>query len=312
MHAAIVTAFGTPPRRTEVPDPVAGPGEVVVEVVAAGLHPRVRSQADGSHYTSTGRLPLIPGVDGVGRMPDGSLRYFVLDEEAEGSFADRVAVDPRRSVPLPDDVDPLVIAAGMNPAMSSWIALTRRIAVAPGARVLVLGATGNAGRLAVPIARRLGASEVVAVARDAGRLAALPGLGATVTAALDDPALGALGSEVDVVLDYLWGEPAAHVMATLVTERADRSRPLDWVQIGAVTGATAPIPSAALRASGLRVVGSGQGSVRTSELLAELPALASELASGALPVAPRAVTLGDLEEVWTRPAGPEERLVVVP
>jgi NADPH:quinone reductase-like Zn-dependent oxidoreductase len=312
MHAAVVTEFGAPPRYLEVADPVARPGEILAEVVAAGLHPRVRSQADGSHYTSTGRLPLIPGVDGVVRMPDGALRYVILDEDADGTLAERVAIDPRRSVALPDGVDPATIAAGMNPAMSSWIALRRRIRLEPGARVLVLGATGNAGRLAVPIARRLGASEVIAVARDTAKLAELPSLGATTTVGLGDEQLGGLGAAVDVVLDYLWGEPAAAVMTALVTARADRSRPLDWVQIGAVTGATAPIPSAALRASGLRIVGSGQGSVPTGDILAELPALAAELSAGSLPVAPRAMPLAGIEGLWTAPSDPTERLVVVP
>lgn len=313
MRAAVVTAFDTPPQVDERPDPVARDGdELVVDLVAAGLHPRVRSQADGSHYTSTGALPLVPGIDGVGRDADGALRYFVLDEEADGSFSERVLIDARRSVVLPPDVDPFVIAAAMNPAMSSWIALRRRIAFPPGQRVLVLGATGNAGRLAVPIASRLGAGEVVAVARDAGKLSELPALGASTTAALDDPALGTIVADVDVVLDYLWGEPAARVMTALVRERADRSRPVDWVQIGAVTSATAPIPSAALRASQLRIVGSGQGSVGTRDIVAELPALAEVLTAGGLPIATRPVGLAEVASVWTQPSDPRTRIVIVP
>ena len=76
MRAAVVTSFGTPPRYEDIDAPTpGGPADVVVDVVAAGLHPRVRSQADGSHYTSTDELPLIPGIDGVGRGPDRRLRY---------------------------------------------------------------------------------------------------------------------------------------------------------------------------------------------------------------------------------------------
>ena len=171
MKAALVTAFDTPPRYDDVPEPVAtGDHEVVVDVLAAGLHPRVRSQADGSHYTSDGVLPLVPGIDGVGRDPDGTVRYFVLDDGPAGSLAERTVVDLRRSVALPDGTDPVAVAAAMNPAMSSWVALRRRIEAAPGQDVLVLGATGSAGRLAVQVAgkddRRAG--EVAAVA---GRLA---------------------------------------------------------------------------------------------------------------------------------------------
>ncbi|HEY0119681.1 MAG TPA: zinc-binding alcohol dehydrogenase family protein, partial [Cellulomonas sp.] len=103
MKAAVVSSFGVPPAYGEFADPVANGGdEIVVDVLAAGLHPRVRSQADGSHYTSTGALPLVPGIDGVGRGPDGVLRYFVLDDTLLGSMAERTVVDVRRSVVLPD------------------------------------------------------------------------------------------------------------------------------------------------------------------------------------------------------------------
>ncbi len=172
MKAAVVTSFTTPPRYEDIdaPEP-SGPGDLVVDVVAAGLHPRVRSQADGSHYTSTDELPIVPGIDGVGRGPDGRLRYFVLPDTTRGSMAERAVIDERRSVLLPHDADEIAVAAAMNPAMSSWVALRRRIDFRSGQRVLVLGATGNAGRLAVQVARHLGASAVVAAGRDRRRLA---------------------------------------------------------------------------------------------------------------------------------------------
>lgn len=172
MKAAVVTSFDTPPRYEDIDAPTpGGPADVVVDVVAAGLHPRVRSQADGSHYTSTDELPLIPGIDGVGRGPDRRLRYFVLPDTTRGSMAERTVVDERRSILLPEDADVIALAAAMNPAMSSWVALRRRLDFRAGQRVLVLGATGNAGRLAVQVARHLGASVVVAAGRDRRRLA---------------------------------------------------------------------------------------------------------------------------------------------
>src|SRR4029077_4947083 len=118
MYAAVVTAFDAAPTCLERPDPVAAVrGEVVVEVLAAGLHPRVRSQANGSHYTSTGTLPLVPGIDGVGRGPDGRLRYSVLPDTAGGSMGERTVVDERRCILLPEDADEIAVAAAMNPAM---------------------------------------------------------------------------------------------------------------------------------------------------------------------------------------------------
>src|SRR3954467_11482221 len=167
MRAAVVTEFGTPPTCQDFPTPEPGTqDEVLVDVVAAGLHPRVRSQADGSHYTGTGELPFVPGIDGVGQAPDGTLRYFVLPDTAMGAMAERTVVDTGRSVVLPADADPVLVAAGMNPAMSAWVALRRRIEFPAGQDVLVLGATGNAGRLAVQVAKHLGAGRVIAAGRD--------------------------------------------------------------------------------------------------------------------------------------------------
>ncbi|WP_284740629.1 quinone oxidoreductase family protein [Amycolatopsis sp. RTGN1] len=304
MRAAVVTEFGTPPTCREFAEPQPGTGdEVLVDVVAAGLHPRVRSQADGSHYTESGELPLVPGIDGVGRCPDGTLRYFVLPDTSMGAMAERTVVDTRRSVVLPEDADPVLVAAGMNPAMSAWVALRRRIEFAAGQDVLVLGATGNAGRLAVQVAKHLGAGRVIAAGRDAGRLAEVPA-----DEALTFDELGK-AADVDVVLDYVWGPPTAEALRTIVTERSDRGRPLTWVEIGSVAGRTIELPSAALRAARLQLVGSGQGSVPTKEIVAELHALVKEI--GTFRIDARAVPLQDVESAW-RDTGSTQRLVVTP
>lgn len=313
MRAAVVQSFTDPPVCGDVPAPTPGPDRVVVDVLGAGLHPRVRSQADGSHYTSTGELPLIPGIDGVGRTADGMLRYFVMPDSTMGSMAEQASIDPRHSVALPADTDPLLVAAAMNPAMSSWVALRRRIDFPPGRIVLVLGATGNAGAMAVQIAKRLGARQVIGVGRNPEKLAALPALGADAVVALgDDPDRRpdpTMIADVDVVLDYLWGEPAAGLIPRLVINRSNPARPLIWVQIGAIAGPEAAIPSAALRASGLQIVGSGQGSVTTGDILAELPALAAEIGTGRYRVDVRPVPLDDVTAAWTSP--PDDRRVVI-
>src|SRR6204780_2252601 len=188
MHAAVVTTFGAAPRYQEFPVPVPADGELLVDVRPAGRPPRVRSQADGSHYTSTDELPLVPGIDGVGRGPDGRLRYFVLPDTAMGAMAEQTVIDVRRSLVLPASIDPVAVAAAMNPAMSSWVALRKRVPFQPGQDVLVLGATGNAGQMAAQIARLLGAKNVIAAGRHPDRLAALPALGATATVLLDGTA----------------------------------------------------------------------------------------------------------------------------
>jgi NADPH:quinone reductase-like Zn-dependent oxidoreductase len=320
MKAAVVSAFGSPPCYTDFPAPVpAGDHDLPVAVIAAGLHPRVRSQADGSHYTSTGELPLVPGIDGVGQGADGLLRYFILPDTTMGAMAEQTVIDTRRSVVLPPGTDLIAVAAGMNPAMSSWIALRQRVRLQAGQGVLVLGATGNAGQLAVQVARLLGAGRIIAAGRDAGRLAALPALGATATVQLDGNTgdtgarqLGQVASDVDVVLDFLWGQPAATAMAAIVHGRADRGQPLTWIEIGSVAGPDAPIPSAALRAARLQVIGSGQGSVPTRDIVAELPALAQEITRGTFDINARPTPLADVEQAWADAAGATQRIVLTP
>ncbi|MET3566071.1 NADPH:quinone reductase-like Zn-dependent oxidoreductase [Leifsonia sp. 563] len=311
MKAAVVTEFGAHPRYLDVEEPAPRRAhEVVAEVLGAAISPRVRSQAAGSHYTSTDELPLIPGLDGVGRTPDGTLRYFILPDTTKGAMAERTVVDLRRSVALPPDADPVPLAAAMNPAMSSWVALRRRARMQPGQSVMVLGASGNAGGLAVQVARRLGAGRVVAVSRDAHRL---DDSGADVVVELGDvDALARAASDVDVVLDYLWGRPTADALRAVIPGRVRDDQPLTWVQIGSVAGAESPIPSAALRAVDLRLIGSGQGSVSTEAIVDELSELAVEVAGGAFVTDARAVPLSDVERAWDEAATTHDRLVLVP
>ncbi|WP_027004679.1 quinone oxidoreductase family protein [Conexibacter woesei] len=310
MHAAVVTSFSAPPQYASFEDPVvSGPDELVVDVLAAGLHQRVRSAADGTHYESDGQLPLIPGFDGVGRDADGALRYFILPDTRLGSMAERVAIDARRSVVLPDDVDPVVLAAAMNPAMSAWLALRRRIDFTPGSNVMVLGATGNAGRMAVQIARHLGAASVVGAARPSARLDALLALGADRVVALDD--VGPAAGDVDVVLDYLWGTATAAALPAVLTARPDRGRPLTWIQIGSMAGLDLTVPSAWLRAARLALVGSGQGSVPTRDIVAELPALAAHLTTNAYTIDATPTPLAEVATAWTAPRS-TNRIVFTP
>ena len=320
MNAAVVTSFAEPPHYQpfDVPPP-RHDGEALVDVLAVGLHPRVRSGASGAHYTSAGTLPMIPGVDAVGRRPDGRLIYFAAADDVIGTMADKALASPRRSVELPEGADATQIAAAMNPAMSSWVALRRRARLQPGQSVLILGATGNAGAMAVQVARLLGAGRIIGAGRDPGRLQALtgrPGADEVVRLTADTEATGkalaAAAAETDIVLDYLWGTPAQQTMTALLTARSDRSRLLDWVQIGAVAGATTELPSVALRSANLRLQGSGQGAVGAADYLAELPSLISEISAGRITVTTRTVPLADVEQAWTRPETPGERTVLVP
>jgi NADPH:quinone reductase-like Zn-dependent oxidoreductase len=319
MHAAVVTSFDEPPhyQEFEVPKP-SSKGQELVDVLAVGLHPRVRSDASGKHYTSTGRLPMIPGIDGVGRLPDGRRVYFVADDEFLGPMAEKAVIDMRRTVLLPEDAVVERVAAAMNPAMSSWVALRRRVPIEAGQSVLILGATGNAGAMAVQVAKLLGSGRVVGAGRDAERLKALTGIGADEIVQLTEDAdttaarLAKAAADVDIVIDYLWGKPAERAIMALLTARADRSRAMNWIQIGAVAGPTLELPSVALRSANLRIQGNGQGAVSPRGYLAELPSLIEEINSGTLRITARTVALREVEAAWTAPEVAGERIVIVP
>jgi NADPH:quinone reductase-like Zn-dependent oxidoreductase len=320
VRAAVVRAFDEAPRFEDFTDPTpANADEELVEVLAAGLHPRVRSQANGSHYTSNETLPLIPGIDGVGRRADGSLAYFLLPDTVYGSMAERTVIDSRRSILLPADADPVLLAAAMNPGMSSWVALRRRVEFSPGQSILILGATGSAGQLAIQIAKHLGAGEVIAAGRGIEKLAALGGLGADATVDLAaDPdrvaaELGAQAGNVDVVLDYLWGTPAQAAIMPLLTSRDDRSRLLSWIQIGAIAGPDIALPSAALRQANVRFLGSGQGSISARGILEVLPSLVDEIDKGTFSIDAVSHPLAEVGELWNHTAARStERIVFEP
>ena len=319
MHAAVVTSFDEPPhyQRFETPKP-SGEHELLVDVLAVGLHPRVRTGAAGAHYTSTGKLPMIPGIDGVGRRPDGTRIYFVADDDVIGTMADKALVDVRRAIELPDAVDVTHVAAAMNPAMSAWVALRRRVPLQPGQSVLVLGATGNAGQMAVQIAKHLGAGRIIAAGRDPQRLAALKGLGADTTVSLaGDPdaterALGEAAAEVDVVLDYLWGQATERTIPAVLAHRIDRSRPLTWIELGSMAGLEITLPSAWLRAARLQLIGSGQGSVSPQDIISELPALAAVISTETYTTDAIPTPLSHVRETWNAPIAPGQRIVFVP
>jgi hypothetical protein len=269
MNAAVVTSFDEPPhyRLFDTPKPQ-GEHEVLADVLAVGLHPRVRSGASGSHYTSTGRLPLIPGIDGVARLPDGRRVYFVASETALGTMAEKAIVDTRRMVVLPDDADAVKVAAAMNPAMSSWVALRRRVPLEPGRTSSFSGSPATPVRW--PFRSRSGWAQVAWSAPGEIRSACARrwSWGPTrwwrsrTTRRLSAAAIADAACEVDLVIDYLWGKPAQETIPALLRKRSDRSRALNWIQIGSVAGPTIELPSVALRSANFRLQGTGRGPCR--------------------------------------------------
>lgn len=320
MKAAVIHAFGQPPRFEDFPEPTAGEGEVGVNVRAAGLHPFVRAQASGSQSGSTNVLPQIPGIDGVGSLDDGTRVYFDKARPPYGTMAERCVVLRERIFPIPDRLDDLTAAALFNPGLTSWLAFTRA-QLTKGETVLIVGATGAAGKLAVQIAKRLGAGKVIVLGRNAQALRELPPLGADVTISLNQPdqeLIEAIVKEaspggIHVILDYLWGRPTEAVIAAIarldVTQGAPSVRLID---LGQIAGPTITLPAFVLRSSGLLISGIAVALTTIERLREAIPQLIAEAASGTLRIETEPVPLAQIEAAWQQQTPDNRRLVVLP
>lgn len=321
MKAAVLHAPGEPPRFEEFPEPTPEKGEVIVQVKASPLNRISKSRASGSHYDSYHQFPAICGVDGVALLDDGTRVYCGGCRPPYGMMAQRTVVPRSWCIPIPDGVDDRTAAALPNAALSSWLPLVWRTQLQAGETVLILGATGVAGKLAIQVARHLGAGRVIAAGRDRQVLETLPDLGADATISLNqtDQELAeaftreARQHHIDIVLDYLWGHPAEVLLAALtghdVMAEASRVR---FVSIGSMAGATASVPSSALRSSGVEIYGSGGGSISYKALFETFPQMWALAANGKLRIDIEPVPLANVEEAWQRQDGHGHRLVVIP
>jgi NADPH:quinone reductase-like Zn-dependent oxidoreductase len=273
MKAAVVLEAGRTPVYSDFNEPEPAAGESRIAVAAAATGQVVKSRASGSHYSSSGQFPFVVGIDGVGRLDDGSRVYFVMPRAPYGSMGERTVAAAARCLALPDELDDVTAAAIANPGISSWAAYTERAKLKAGETVLVNGATGAAGRLAVQIARHLGARKVIATGRNLEALKSVAALGADVTipladdeATLEERFSQEFAQGVDVVLDYLWGKSAERLIVAGAKVGAE-AVPIRFVQIGAVSAADITLPSAALRSSAIVLMGSGIGSVPFDRLI---------------------------------------------
>jgi NADPH:quinone reductase-like Zn-dependent oxidoreductase len=305
MKAAIVLGAGQTPVYGDFREPQpSAPDDIRIAVTAAAISHVVKSRASGTHYSSSAQFPFVVGIDGVGRRDDGRRVYFVLPHAPDGSMAQRTVVPSTQCVALPDELDDVAAAAIANPGASSWAAYTERARLKPGETVLVNGATGTAGRLAVQIARHLGAKKVIATGRNAEALTAVAALGADVTiplveneAALEGYFKEQFAEGVDVVVDYLWGKSAERLLIAGAKAGPD-AVPIRFVQVGSVSGADITLPSAALRSSAIELMGSGLGSIPLDRYVSCIGAMLHAAGPGGFTIAARAVPLSDVEQAW--------------
>ncbi|GKU06888.1 dehydrogenase protein [Fusarium langsethiae] len=270
MLSAEITEWGQTPKPVKIDPPQApvNDSETEIRVLAAGLHQLVRSRAAGKHYTAT-ELPHRPGVDGVGfNVSTDKNVYFSLLGTTGGSYAEIVNAPTRSIVELPDGVDPVVAAAMINPVMASWMALRKRVDLKDkDFKVFINGVTTASGKIAIKVARHLGATSVVGSARNKEALSKLDLDASIVLTDTPTETDFSAAAEADIVLDFLYGPWPNAFLLSPTTAAAKNA--ITWINIGSMAGDGGDISAMGLRRRDVTVRGSGPGSWDPRELGAE-------------------------------------------
>lgn len=310
MKAAVLYRSGEIPQYADFAEPTPSDYEQVIEVKAASIKNLDKIRAKGAHYDKHENYPVIVGVDGVGLLADGTRVYA---GSATGMMSEKALINKHWYVPIPDELDNVTAAAIPNPAISAWLSLVYKGKLKAGDTVLILGATGITGKLAVQIARHLGAGKIIAIGRNQQ---ALDSLGTDVSISLnqsDDEIKQTIKAEAEktpfhVVIDYLWGKPAELLLTTLAGHdlNATVDHTTRYVQVGEMAGSAISLPAAILRSTAIELTGAGGGSISKevigkiqTEILPEVFKLAAE---GKLSIDTLAIPLKNVAEAWQQDA----------
>jgi NADPH2:quinone reductase len=313
VRAALIRELGSAPELREVDEPQ---GPDVVEVLAAALNPVDLAVASGAYVAGHPPLPYVPGCEAVGRTADGRVVWVFAGGFGllrDGGMAERAAVREAVAVEVPDGAD-AALAAGLGIAgLAGWLPFAWRAPLSGGETVLVLGATGSVGQVAVQAAKLLGAGRVVAVGRDPERLAKATSLGADAAVqigAVDDLAAAfreaSGGDGPSYVFDALWGEPLAAALQAAAPGAT-------VVNLGQSAGPTAELASGAVRGKNLNIYGHFAFGVAYDVFAEHYPRLVRHAVAGEIRLDVEPVPLADVAEAWRRQAaGEATKLVLVP
>jgi NADPH:quinone reductase and related Zn-dependent oxidoreductases len=316
MKAAIVEQRGIEPVYGDFEAPKESEGNVIVDVTASALSNLTKMRAMGRHYSASQIFPNVAGTDGVG-IVNGKRVYFLATNAPYGTLAEKTLVNQKLIIPLPDGIDDVTAAAIANPGMSSWAALVSRAHFEAGQTVLINGATGTAGSLAVKIAYHLGAKKVIVTGRNAEKLSKL---GADKAIAFDMTAADGANqftsnladtfeAGVDVVLDYLWGDSALAIMTAVA--KFGGHNVTRFVSIGASAGQVdIALPSAVLRSSAIEILGSGVKSATMSELMSAINGVFQWAAKENIQMKTNNFSLSEIEKAWKAPLSPRAVVTV--
>ncbi len=321
MRAAVLTEYNAPPAVAERDEPEAGDGRAIVELRAAGLNAADLAIASGTFPAGSPPLPYVPGIEGLGtvvssRRFDPGTRVWAsgrgLGVASDGAFAERFAAADDVLVEVPDGVDDALAAALGVVGLAAWMPLAWLAPVRPGESVLVLGATGSVGSVAVQAAKILGAGRVVGMGCDAARLRRAQELGADAVVELDGGDLEARlaesfdGAPPTLVFDTLWGRPVE--AAAAVAGPSARV-----AHVGQSAGPTATVASAHVRGKQLQILGYSNFTVPYDALAQGYRDLLGHAAAGRIVTEVEAFPLDRISEAWARQRqGPDAKLVVVP
>ncbi len=319
MKAAVLQQLGQTPQYEDFPDPVPQHAdEIVLAVKAASVKNLDKLRAAGSHYSSHAKLPVVVGIDGVGELEDGTRVYAA---GVTGMIGQKALIRKGQYLVLPAGLDDSTAAALPNAGFGAALPLLSRAGLQKGERVLVNGATGVTGRLAVQLARHYGASAIIVTGRNPTSLEQLTALGATEVLSLqeEDNALVKKikdlhgQSPINVVIDYLWGRPAELILQAL-KGTGDFTPRVRFVTVGSTAGENITLPSGILRSSAIELLGSGIGSLSKAEMeyfysrvLTEMFQLA---AAGRLLLPTETVPLPEIASAWNKPIDAGKRLVI--
>ena len=320
MKAAVYIT-GEAPKYGDFADPIAeNDNQLLIIVKAAAVKNLDKGRVSGQHYSSGGdKQPKVAGIDGVGQLADGTRVYGL---GITGMIAEKALIDKSKMVKVPDGIDDVTAAALPNAVMGAGAALRYRANIKAGDVVLINGATGVTGRMAVQLAKHFGAKKVIVTGRNPESLAKLLTLGADETISLKqyDEAivkrLKEINSETpfDIVIDYLWGHPAELVLEVF-QGKGGITHKVKFVTVGGMAGDKIQLSSGTLRSVDLEISGSGLGSLPReafkklfTELLPEVFELASE---GKIVIDTVAANLKDVETAWAKEIEGGKRLVIV-
>ncbi|NCD69065.1 quinone oxidoreductase family protein [Mucilaginibacter agri] len=322
MKAAVMYQKGTMPQYIDFPEPVIkNDDELLVTVKAVALKHLDKSQASGKHYSSNTHQQTdgrVVGGDGICLLPNGSRVYGM---GVSGMLAEKATIHKDRIVPVPETLDDITAAALPNAVIGSAMGLKFKADIQPGDIVLVNGATGFTGRVAVQLAKHYGAKKVIATGRNQASLEKLLSLGADEIIQINDDnkdfkdritAIHSL-TPIDVILDYLWGDTAQIIFACLKGNGTFTNR-IRYVSVGEMSGELIQLSAQNLRSVDLQLSGSGLGAwskAQVGKLFGEiLPEMFQLAADGKLKVETVTVKLEDIAKLWDMELTGGQRLVV--